>query len=73
MVMVVRIRKVAFVGMMALAALGVLQGSASAAADGDLDISSLPPHAQAKINPGLAVAHQGAIKVNPGFIERVGP
>jgi hypothetical protein len=71
--MIARMRKVAFVGLMALAALGVLQDSASAAADGDLDISTLPPHAQAKINPGLVVANQGAIKVNAGFIKQVGP
>jgi hypothetical protein len=68
--MFARIRKVAFVGMMALAAIGVLQGSASAAADGDLDISTLPPQAQARINPGLAVAQPGVIKV---VIKQVGP
>ncbi len=71
--MMVRFRKIALVGLMAMAAVGVLQGSASAAADGDLDISSLPPHAQAKINPGLVVANQGAIKVNPGFIDQARP
>jgi hypothetical protein len=73
MVMFVRIRKIVFVGLMALAALGVLQGSASAAADGDLDISTLPPHAQARINPGLVVAQPGAIKIDPGFVKQVGP
>jgi hypothetical protein len=70
MEMVVRFRKLAFVGLMALAALGVLQGSASAAADGDLDISTLPPQAQARINPGLAVAQPGVIKV---VLKQVGP
>jgi hypothetical protein len=73
MVMVVRIRRIALVGLLAFAAAGVLQGSASAAADGDLDISTLPPQAQAKINPGLVVANQGAIKVNPGFINQARP
>jgi len=36
----------------ALIGLGALHGSASAAADGDLDISTLPPQAQWRINPG---------------------
>ena len=71
--MFVRLRKIAFVGLMALAALGVLQGSASAAADGDLDISTLPSVAQAKINPGLVVANPGVIKINPGFVKEARP
>ena len=37
----------------ALIGLGALHGSASAAADGDLDISTLPPQAQWRINPGV--------------------
>ncbi len=36
----------------ALLGIGALHGSASAAADGDLDISTLPPQAQWRINPG---------------------
>jgi hypothetical protein len=37
----------------ALLGIGALHGSASAAADGDLDISTLPPQAQWRINPGV--------------------
>ena len=42
----------------ALIGLGALHGSASAAADGDLDISTLPPQAQWRINPGAIVRVQ---------------
>lgn len=61
--MMVRVRKLAFIGLMALAAVGVMQGSASAAADGDLDISTLPPQAQWRINQAQVV------KVNPGSVQ----
>ena len=70
--MFVRIRKMAFVGLMALAAIGALQGWAIAAADGDLDISTLPPVAQQKINPGVVVAQPGSIRVNAGFVQGIG-
>jgi hypothetical protein len=72
MIMMVRVRKVVFLGLMALAALGAMHGSAFAAADGDLDISTLPPQAQARINPGLVTVNPGSIKVNPGSFSQFG-
>ena len=70
--MVVRFRKFVLVGLMALAALGAMQGSAVAAADGDLDISTVPPQGRAKINPGYVVVSQGAIQVNSDFVAEIG-
>jgi hypothetical protein len=67
-----RIRKFALVGLMALAAVGAIQGSASAAADGDLDISRMPQQAQWRINPGLVQVNPGSIQVNPGSIGAFG-
>ncbi len=53
-------KKLVVVASFALIGLGALSGSASAAADGDLDISTLPPQAQWRINQ----AH--VVKANPG-------
>jgi hypothetical protein len=58
-----KIRKLGLVAVMALIGLGALQGSASAAADGDLDITTLPPQAQWRINPGQVVeVNQGGLQ-----------
>jgi hypothetical protein len=58
-----KVRKLGLVAVLALIGLGALQGSASAAADGDLDISTLPPQAQWRINPGQVVAvNQGGLQ-----------
>lgn len=47
-----------------LLGLGALHGTASAAADGDLDISTLPPQAQWRIYPG-SVVH---VQVEQGIV-----
>jgi hypothetical protein len=58
-----KVRKLGLVAVLALIGLGALQGSALAAADGDLDISTLPPQAQWRINPGQVVAvNQGGLQ-----------
>lgn len=67
-----RIRTFALVGLMALAAVGVVQGSASAAANGDLDVARLPQQAQWRINPGLVQVSPGGVQVNPGSIGTIG-
>ncbi len=60
-------KKLVVVASFALIGLGALSGSASAAADGDLDISTLPPQAQWRINQ----AH--VVQVNPGAVAEVKP
>jgi hypothetical protein len=67
-----RIRKFALVGMTALAAIGVLQGSASAAADGDLNISTMPQQAQWRITPAVVQANPGSVHVNPLTVGAIG-
>lgn len=51
-----KLSKLAVIFSFALLGLGALHGSAFAAADGDLDITTLPPEAQWRINPAI-VAH----------------
>ena len=51
-------KKLVAVALFALVGLSAFAGSASAAADGDLDISTVPPQGQWRIN----VAH---VQVNP--------
>jgi hypothetical protein len=64
-----RLRKFALVAMLALVAVGAMQGAASAAADGDLDISTMPPRAQWRINPAVVAAQPGSIQVQTDVIK----
>jgi hypothetical protein len=66
------IRKFALVGLMAFAAVGFMQGSASAAADGDLDISTMPTQGQWRVNTGLVQVNPGSVQVNPVTIGAFG-
>jgi hypothetical protein len=51
-------KKLVVVALFALVGLSAMAGSASAAADGDLDLSTAPPRAEWRIN----VAH---VQINP--------
>jgi hypothetical protein len=60
-------KKLVVVAMFALVGLSTMAGSTSAAADGDLDISTMPPQAQWRINPAHVVQIDPAVQVGIGL------
>lgn len=66
------LKKLVVVAAFALVGIAALSGSASAAADGDLDISTLPPQAQWRINQAHVVHANPGVQAGDVEIKPVG-